>query len=46
MQDNISYMKDFQPLNQDELEAVKKVCAIFRNKDLIPCNECGAPIPD
>lgn len=40
MQDNISYMQDFQPLNQEELEAVKTVCAIFRNKDLIPCTAC------
>ena len=40
MLDNISYMKDFQPLNEMEHSALKKVCAIFRNKDLIPCTAC------
>ena len=40
MQDNISYMKDFQPLNQEEQEAVAKVCAVFRNQEMIPCTGC------
>ena len=40
MQDNISYMKDFQPLNREEQEAVAKVCAVFRNQELIPCTGC------
>ena len=40
MQDNISYMRAFQPLTETEQEALKKVCAIFRNKDLIPCTAC------
>ena len=30
MQDNISFMKDFKPLNEEEMEAVKKVQQIFR----------------
>lgn len=55
MQDNISFMKDFKPLNEEEMEAVKKVQQIFREKDLIPCTACGyctegcpkhIPIPD
>ena len=29
MNDNISYMKDFKPLNDKEHEAIKKVCDIF-----------------
>lgn len=41
MQDNISFMKDFKPLNEEEMEAVKKVQQIFREKDLIPCTACG-----
>lgn len=41
MQDNISFMKDFKPLNEEETEAVKKVQQIFREKDLIPCTACG-----
>ena len=40
MQDNISFMKDFQPLNETELAAVKKVQQIFKSKNLIPCTAC------
>lgn len=40
MQDNISYMKDFQPLTQEEQDAVAKVCAVFRNQELVPCTGC------
>lgn len=40
MNDNLSYMKDFQPLNDAELAAVKKVQEIFKSKNLIPCTAC------
>ncbi len=40
MQDNISYMKDFQPLNQQELNAIDGVCKVFRSMNLIPCTAC------
>ena len=40
MADNISFMRDFQPLNETELAAVKQVQAIFKSKDLIPCTAC------
>ena len=40
MQDNISFMKDFRPLNAEEQGALQKVCAIFRNRELIPCTNC------
>lgn len=40
MQDNISYMKDFQPLNEKEKEAIKKVQKIFASKNTIPCTAC------
>ena len=40
MQDNISFMKDFQPLNKQELEAVGKVQKIFKDMNLIPCTAC------
>ncbi len=40
MQDNIGFMKSFQPLNEEEQDAVKKVAAIFRNQGLIPCTNC------
>ena len=40
MEDNLSFMKNFQPLNPEEREAVEKVTAIFRNQGLIPCTAC------
>ncbi len=40
MRDNLSYMKDFQPLNEEELAAVHKVQEIFLKKNLIPCTVC------
>lgn len=40
MEDNLSYMKEFQPLNEQEQEAVSKVCAVFRNQELVPCTAC------
>lgn len=40
MRDNISYMKDFQPLDRRELEAIQKVQEIIRSMNLIPCTAC------
>lgn len=40
MNDNLSYMKDFQPLNEQEQEAVQKVCSIFRKLGTIACTGC------
>ena len=40
MMDNLSYMKDFQPLNEKEMEAVHQVQKIFMSKNLIPCTAC------
>ena len=40
MQDNISFMADFQPLNDAEMEAIQKVREIFSSKNLIPCTSC------
>jgi len=55
MNDNVSYMKDFRPLDETERAAVEKVCAIFRELGGIPCTGCryctevcpqGIAIPD
>ena len=55
MEDNVSYMKDFLPLNREETAAVAKVCEIFRSLGAIPCTACryctevcpqGIAIPD
>lgn len=53
--DNTSYMADFQPLNEEELEAVNKVVEVYRGLNAIPCTACryctdgcpmGIRIPD
>ena len=40
MQDNISAMKDFKPLDKREMEAVHQVCGIFKRLNLVPCTSC------
>lgn len=40
MQDNISYMRDFNPLDERELKAVQSVCDVFKSMNLIPCTAC------
>lgn len=40
MEDNISYMKEFQPLNRLEEEAVSKVSDILIAENMIPCTSC------
>ena len=55
VKENCSFMSGFQPLNHEELQAVERVCAIFREQNLIPCTACryctevcpqGIAIPD
>lgn len=40
MNDNISYMKDFKPLSDTEIEAVGKVQEILHSMNLIQCTSC------
>ena len=40
MKDNVSYMKDFKPLDEAEKGAVAKVTAIYKGLDMIPCTAC------
>jgi hypothetical protein len=40
IQDNTSFMEKFVPLNDDEREAVEKVCQILRAQNTIPCTAC------
>lgn len=40
MEDNLSFMRDFQPLNEKEMEAVTKVRHVFHSMHLIPCTAC------
>ena len=40
MEDNIAFMRDFRPLDERELAAVRRVQEIFHSKNLIPCTVC------
>ena len=40
MEDNLSAMRDFQPLNEEEMNAMGNVCGIFKSQNLIPCTAC------
>ncbi|MGI6721469.1 MAG: aldo/keto reductase [Anaerovoracaceae bacterium] len=40
MEDNLSYMEDFQPLSDYEHEALKKVVSIIDKAVAIPCTAC------
>lgn len=40
MQDNISFMKDFQPLNEQEQETIRRVRALYQAQHRIPCTAC------
>ena len=40
MQDNISFMRDFKPLDETERAALEKVQEIFHSKNLIPSTAC------
>ena len=39
-EDNISFMKDFKPLDKREMNAVHSVCEEFRKLNLIACTSC------
>ena len=40
MQDNLSYMTDFVPLNEVEFAAVERVREILKCQETIPCTNC------
>lgn len=40
MTDNLSYMKDFKPLNDTEMNAIRQVCDIFTAQQRISCTAC------
>ncbi len=40
LKDNVDYMKDFVPLNEDEMTAALKVGELLRNVGGIPCTAC------
>ena len=40
LKDNVDYMKNFEPLNDKEMETVLKVGELLRNMGGIPCTAC------
>ena len=55
MKDNLSYMKDFKPLNDEESKIIAKAQEIFNSDETIKCTAChyctegcpmSIPIPD
>ncbi len=55
MADNLSYMKDFKPLNEEERQIIRKAQEIMGRSATIPCTACSyctkgcpkqIPIPD
>lgn len=40
LRENVSLMKDFKALNEEEFAAIDKVCKIFKSQNLIPCTAC------
>lgn len=46
LRDNISYMKDFKPLNEDEIRIVMQAAELIRKDTAIPCTACRYCIDD
>ena len=40
MRDNLSYMKEFKPLNEEEREIVRKAQRIMESSAAVPCTAC------
>lgn len=41
VRDNISYMKEFKPLSEEEMELVKKATDVINSNIAIPCTGCA-----
>lgn len=40
MEDNLSFMKDFKPITEEEFKLTRKIVEIFRGQHLIACTAC------
>ena len=45
LEDNVSYMEDFRPLNQEELKAVEQVREILKAQNTVACTACRYCVP-
>ena len=41
MEENLSFMEEFTPLNEAELEAIQKAAPLVRAGQILPCTACG-----
>ncbi len=41
LQDNLSYMEEFQPLSEEEHATIQKVVGILNESALVPCTACA-----
>ena len=40
VEDNVSFMKEFKPLDEKEMEAVWNACDLIKKQNTIPCTAC------
>ncbi|MCR5299431.1 MAG: aldo/keto reductase [Erysipelotrichaceae bacterium] len=40
MEDNLSFMKEFKPLSEEEAKTIERCQKVFRSTDQIPCTAC------
>lgn len=45
MKDNISYMKDFVPLSEEEMKVLEEVRGVLKKMDTVPCTACRYCVP-
>lgn len=46
MQDNLSYMRNFQPLGEEERAAIARAQDVIANIEQVPCTDCRYCMPD
>lgn len=46
IEDNVSYMQEFEPFNEEEMAIVEKAADIIRNDIAIPCTGCAYCVDD